>query len=84
MAELSLFDSTIEMSELVQYIERVADQKCTGYHFSWGMSKGAAGHKTYSAILVVQTKLNKSARQILNGSSVREILDQVTEFLKTL
>jgi hypothetical protein len=83
-AELSLFDNTIEMSELVALIERVADHKAEGYHMSFGVSKGASGHKTYTTIIVLQTKQRKNERQIFQGTSVRNLLEQTHEYLKTL
>ncbi len=83
-AELSLFDDTIEMSELVALIERVADHKCEDYHMSFGVSKGAGGHKTYSTIIVLQTKQRKKERHIFYGTSVRNLLESVNEFLKTI
>lgn len=88
-AERSLFDDTMEMADLVRHIERVADQKCLGFHISFGMSKGANGHKTYTSIVVLETKHKNpsghtSTRQIIHGDSVRSLFDQANNFLKTV
>ena len=83
-AERSLFDGVIEMADLVKYIERIADQKCESFYMSFGMSKGASGHKTHSATIVAQTKTHKNTRQFFEGTSVRHLLEQINDFLKTL
>lgn len=83
-AERSLFDMTMEMGELARYIERVADQKCVSYHISFGMSKGASAHKSFTTIVVLEPRQKKSDRKIIEGDSFRNLFDQVNEFLKTI
>ncbi len=89
-AERSLCDNVLEMADLVNHIELVASQKCESFYVSFGMNKSAAGHKAYTAILVCQ--LNQSPdkhkgmnkREFFQGTSVRNLLEQVNDFFKTI
>lgn len=79
-----LFEGTMDLADLIRYMERLADMKNIAYHSSFGISKNRAGTKQYTALFTSTSTSHQTITKNIVATSVRQLFEEVKDFLQTL
>lgn len=80
---LPLFDANqMSIDELVQYMEALADKKFKDFHLSLGYFKTKNFKRTHNALFVGLRHDDKTTQQSIEGTSFRDMLQNVIAFIE--